>query len=1165
MKMKKGKTIPMILAIAMLVLIAVSMGRIVKAEDTLPKIVEGSEETIDGVTYVKLVCEGVPSGSTTSLRIAKDMLDTLDWGSFRNVKQEVLNVNQGYSLSDVKFEVTDKDSQEIYFYELEYTSEYSPLEERKIKKTTMHIKNEVGTIETWSNNNIIGFADKIDVAQEDNIEISEKMGVKKIVSYEQGTNYLDVIIEKDGSLVEGRLENFGMQTNKETLRFESKDNSFILKQYVGTEYPGRIIIEAGLKEDEITYLKMDDGEKINLQGLGIEEFGYNFIDKKIVGEINGKIGLITISDEGGGGKYTIKKGIYDLTTIEILGDGSIQKIQREEKTITSTSSDKKETISERIWIDGNLIYTEISGTASYIPEGFGIKEIESYNEDGSLNVVLDDNGNKIEGTLSKDGKTLSYESDEAKITLTRYEENKIKEIKIKNNQEIITIREDNNILSFKEGNTELNFHEIMGVESIDVDYEDSQQNWIATLSDGTRCKVEDNGNKLVRIEDNLVVAEVKDDGSAEIISKDKLGNDIKRTYDEEGNEISIKLNEEELDKKFFDLDDNLISELINIKLEVDLKDVEVSEDGELHYTGPPPSKVLPPGVSTTPAEVKSWKIIDSNTDEGTTTITYGDGKSVTMRTEMLRTIAPELNMIKDFDEIKVEGNILTYTTKGENLYDAIIEFNEDGKIKSKTYIKKNPDGTYTRTEIDENGETVVSGEVGAGVSAEGSVPIDIDEIWSNNMGIKLKNVYYDEGGVLYATLEDGSKGILLEDKNQFVYDDSVDGVIHTLQAIEGGSLLEYYKDESEDYGTIKISIDKKTGDEIEKETIIFEGIYDESNNVIMKGDELIAKIDEYGRILTDFNEEEIAQTIHYPASNEFFGTYAFGKVQNDQSEKIFLPGYEPIAFKTESGDLIIITTDDDGNRIYTDDKGNELNENSAGVKEAKAMVIKSKIGPAFYAAVEGARGGIALSNLLNSWLDIDFITNWRKKSDEFFSETVIGRIISGKWEESVCHSKIEKIPNSVAVVNINGEMGFAAHVEGERSAAITTSNETLYFYKITFGVNPYGMGNITFELLIDGNKADLDGDGTADKIKLEADETYSGTGENAVVKYKPEIYEEVCLKFYNTENLNAEFRNALKDNKLCNKIVEVDLSSAEISEPASSTAVSDTSTGQPGW
>ena len=65
MKMKKEKNL-MILATVMLVLIAVSMGRIVKA-DTLPKIVEGSEKTISGVTYVTLECEGVTPGSKTSL------------------------------------------------------------------------------------------------------------------------------------------------------------------------------------------------------------------------------------------------------------------------------------------------------------------------------------------------------------------------------------------------------------------------------------------------------------------------------------------------------------------------------------------------------------------------------------------------------------------------------------------------------------------------------------------------------------------------------------------------------------------------------------------------------------------------------------------------------------------------------------------------------------------------------------------------------------------------------------------------------------------------------------------------------------------------------------------------------------------------------------------
>ncbi|MBU4283906.1 MAG: hypothetical protein KJ968_02260, partial [Nanoarchaeota archaeon] len=1112
-KMKKGKNL-IILTTVMLVLITISIGRIVKAEDTLPKIVEGSEETIDGVTYVTLECEGVTLGSKTSLRIAKDMLDTLDWKSFRNVKQEVLNINQeGYIPGDIKFKVTDKDSQEVYYYELGYTSKYGPLEERKIEKNTENIKIGVETIEIWSNNNLVEFSDKMDLADENKIKISEKMSVKKVVSYEQGTNYLDVIIEKDGSLVEGKLKNLDVQTNKYIVMFESKDNSFILKEFVESGL-GSTIIEVGLKGDEITYVKKDDGEKINLQGLDIEEVGYNFIDNKITGEIDGKIGLITISDESGEGKYTIKSGIQDLTTIEILGDGSIQKIQRKEKTITSTSSDEEKTISERIWIDENLIYTEINGVASYIPIEFGIKEIKSYNDDGSLNVVLD---NEIEGTLSNDGKT--YISDDELYSLEDLGDNQIRETTIdpKTRIETVILWENNNIFFYKKGDIGLSFHEDMQVKSVDVD---SEGNLIATLSDEKKYKVEDEGKKLVSINGLLKIEAIKNpDGSTTIrkTSIDRITGDKTILELKDGKVIlySDKDGEVKLDTP---VNPNLVEGIVEAEREGN--EIEIAKNGESYeiLNGEPPIDKVP-----VEKEIKapvSWKIIDSDIDEGTTTITYGDGKSVTMRTEMLNTIAPELNMIEDFDEIKVKGNTLTYTTKGDDSYNAVIEFNDDGTKKSKTYTKKNSeglttaqtiyefdengevklkthlelneDGTYTKTVTDKDGksliqlETEISGEVklGVGISTEVPVSINIDEIWSNKMGIKLNNVY-EKDGVLYATLEDGSKGILLVDENKFVYDDSGDGVIHTLQAIEGGSLLEYYKDESEDYGTIKISIDKKTDDEVEKETIIFEGIYDEDKKIIKKGKEIIAEIDEDGRILTDFNKKGEAQTIHYPASNKFFGTYAFGKVQNDQSEKIFLPGYVPLAFKTESGNLVIITTDEDGNRIYTDANGNELNENSAGVKEAKAMVTKSLIGPAFYAAVEGARGGIALSNLLNSWLDIDFITNWRKKSDEFFSQTVIGRIISGKWEESICHYHIEKIPDSVAVVNINGDMGFAAHVEGERSAAITTSNETLYFYKITFGVNPYGMGNITFELLIDGNKADLDGDGTADKIKLE--------------------------------------------------------------------------------
>ncbi|MBU3942309.1 MAG: hypothetical protein KKF74_05340 [Nanoarchaeota archaeon] len=539
----------------------------------------------------------------------------------------------------------------------------------------------------------------------------------------------------------------------------------------------------------------------------------------------------------------------------------------------------------------------------------------------------------------------------------------------------------------------------------------------------------------------------------------------------------------------------------------------------------------------------------------------------------------ELNIIKVFNnQIRVEDNKVIYTAWNQDekdvslaeTYNAVIIFDEKGAIESKTYTKKYSEELTRKTiikpkELTEKSwindllDYIIIDSNANGEIDNGDKKIDISKA---QMGITDVSYEYEKG-VYSATLKDGSKGELKEIGEEkkllrFVYE-TEENVVHTLQSLDGGGTLEFYDKNTEegDKGTGTITIIRGS------EKIKFYGTFDEDGMIVKDGKTILAKLDN-GNILTDYKGGE-PQTIYYAKDTFGYKEYAFGRIQKDGSENVYLSGYVPFAFKPKEGETVFIKVDKEGNYVYTDINGNVLSENIASVKEAKAMVTKSLIGPAFEAAVEGARGGIALSNLLNSWLDIDFITNWRKKTDEFFSETVIGRIISGKWEESVCHSKIEKIPDSIAVVNINNIMGFAAHVEGERSSAIKTNNQTLYFYKITFGVNPYGMGNITFELLIDGHVVDLDNDGMADKIKLEADKTYSGTGEKAVVRYKDKIYEEVCIKFYNTENLNAEFRNSLKDDKLCNKIVEVDLSSVEISEPASSTAVSSTSTGQQGW
>jgi len=394
--------------------------------------------------------------------------------------------------------------------------------------------------------------------------------------------------------------------------------------------------------------------------------------------------------------------------------------------------------------------------------------------------------------------------------------------------------------------------------------------------------------------------------------------------------------------------------------------------------------------------------------------------------EISDAVGKEIEGVEIFNnQINFEGNTLTYTTKDANgnLIDVAISYNKDGTKESTTK---------------RYGNNIIYFE-------EGKEKIKIN----HNLGIKTIDYDY-EGGNYIATISDGSKG-KLEDGNKFIYD-SNEGVTHTLEALNGGGTLEFYNKnlEEKEEGTITI-----TRGNIK---IKFYGTFD-GEEVKEKGKKILA-IDENGNILTDFDKNGESQTTYY--AYNVFNAYVFGRKQSDKSEKIYLLGYKPFAFRTSDGEVILIQKQKDKSyKYYTSHKGEwiELKEGDANFKEVNAMVRKTKIGPAFYAAARAARGGIALSNLLNSWLDIDFITNWRKKSDEFFSETVIGRIISGKWEESVCHSKIEKIPENIAVVNINNVMGFAAHVEGERSSAITTNNQTLYFYKITFGVNPSNVGD----------------------------------------------------------------------------------------------------------
>jgi len=726
-------------------------------------------------------------------------------------------------------------------------------------------------------------------------------------------------------------------------------------------------------------------------------------------------------------------------------------------------------------------------------------------------------------------------------------------------------------LSYDRAKGELTYGNEIVVDFSNEQY-DASEGILTTLKNPKGFKME--GNSLVFTAENY---NKEFDGKRVVISYDgeitfnKDGEIIAQKYKEE-----INLFADKSTLRITEIDENK-----NIKVTFETLDDDGKKDTfDLSEEQMKLYEFLPTGIPLN-KYIKSEEEIENSVvvtspDGGSKLIIKGIGKvetsseqpaetkketiQISVPDELISKVGEIFNNEKEgFSNVKwnSKDNKLTYTAKYDGISTNVeIVWDKYNEIKSKTYIKKLEDDRTIKTVISPQTETTKTWENDIIIYAKFREQ-EIEKLGE----LGLSDIYYDFG-VLKA-VKDGDTGNL-ENGIIFTYDvEEGSNFKRTLQLLEGGGTLEFHNKNTEEGnldGTITIT---RGGAKL-----TFYGTVEKYKDSIKIADKdkttLKATIDKDGNILTDYKNGE-AQTIYYAKDTFDYDEYVFGRMQEDNSEKIYSAGYVPFAFRIDKDNIIIIDRQGDGTYKYILNGKEELNEENAMIKEAKAMVTKSLIGPAFYAAVEGARGGIALSNLLNSWLDIDFITNWRKKTDEFFSETVIGRIISGKWEESICHSKIEKIPENIAVVNVNNIMGFAAHVEGERSAAITTNNQTLYFYKITFGVNPYGMGNITFELLIDQNVVDLDNDGMADKIELEADETYSGTGEKAVVRHKSEIYKEVCLKFYNTKNLNAEFRNSLKDNKLCNKINEVDLSSVEISEPASSTAVSSTSTGQQGW
>ncbi len=548
-------------------------------------------------------------------------------------------------------------------------------------------------------------------------------------------------------------------------------------------------------------------------------------------------------------------------------------------------------------------------------------------------------------------------------------------------------------------------------------------------------------------------------------------------------------------------------------------------------------------------------------------LVYNRDKEIPFKPEQYENSKDILDKLEDITEIYMQDNTLYFKAEKYNEEENAqgdITFNKDtgGIIEVKQYYDNGDiykkwdyeEGIFTEYYHDEFIKKVID------INTEQDITGTIEQqfgLQSEYIG-EIKATYTDDESYITLNYMEGSTTI---NKNAY---DTIKEELRILvnpqemEFNENTNLLTFIAEDSETgeeyYAEIKLDEDNK----IYSKTYYKDKLDEDGNYVITD----ITMVDNKGKITQDSQD--------YSLFPDFIPYSSEEKIKQEIQKEEFINKLNELVDKYKEGgkeaiseqDLIFLKNAKNIAEDYGMDEDDLTYEQKVIIQHASQTYAD-----VFYNSVKAARGGIALSNLLNTWLDWDFMMGWRKKSDEFFSQTVIGRVISGRWEESICHHHIDRIPNNVAVVNVNNVMGFAAHIEGERSKAIITNNETIYFYKITFGVKPQidKDEKVQFEILVDGKAVDLNKDGKSDKIELKPGESYIGTGENAVVRYKDKIYKQVCIKFYNTENLNKEFTSSLKDNKLCNTIIEAYVAPGSISKPAETAAGTGTTSSSDAW
>ncbi len=162
--------------------------------------------------------------------------------------------------------------------------------------------------------------------------------------------------------------------------------------------------------------------------------------------------------------------------------------------------------------------------------------------------------------------------------------------------------------------------------------------------------------------------------------------------------------------------------------------------------------------------------------------------------------------------------------------------------------------------------------------------------------------------------------------------------------------------------------------------------------------------------------------------------------------------------------------------------------------------------------VEWAQYGKAFSDLI---FGEDAWKGWRQSMDKFFQETAIGKIISGNWEESICHLDIDVNEGQTVIAEATNSIRFGMHIEAKRVGFAYSVNNTVnqsYLYKVSYYAYNNLESNNTYNLIFYTAKGQEVPYFIPDKI-IRPKGSVSATQGSMLVQESQNLYTKVCFVF----------------------------------------------------